>query len=86
MFLLSETGRLSGVLPAQRPRAGSVAANVGKFAWGSNLALVFEAVQSRPSTTFPEVGMTIENIILAVLVDGFVSLILQIGDIDKITR
>ena len=25
-----------------------------KFAWGSNLALVFEAVQSRPSTTFPE--------------------------------
>ena len=28
--------------------------HLGKFAWGSNLALVFEAVQSRPSTTFPE--------------------------------
>ena len=29
--------------------------------------------------------MTIENNILEVLVEGFVSLILQIGDIDKIT-
>ena len=28
--------------------------HLGKFAWGSNLALVFEAMQSRPSTTFPE--------------------------------
>ena len=28
--------------------------HLGKFAWGSNLALVFEAVQSRPPTTFPE--------------------------------
>ena len=28
--------------------------HLGKFTWGSNLALVFEAVQSRPSTTFPE--------------------------------
>ena len=28
--------------------------HLGKFAWGSNLALVFEAVQSRPLTTFPE--------------------------------
>ena len=26
MFLLSETGRFSGVLPAQRPHAGPVAA------------------------------------------------------------
>ena len=28
--------------------------HLGKFAWGANLALVFEAVQSRPSITFPE--------------------------------
>ena len=34
---------------------------------------------------FPKVGMTIENNILEVLVGGFVSPILQIGDIDKIT-
>ena len=34
---------------------------------------------------FSKVGMTIENNILEVLVQGFVSLILQIGDIDKIT-
>ena len=34
---------------------------------------------------FPNVGMTIENDILEVLVEGFVSSILQNGDIDKIT-
>ena len=34
---------------------------------------------------FPKVGMTIENNILEVLVEGFVSPILQNGDIDKIT-
>ena len=34
---------------------------------------------------FPKVGMTIENNILEALVKGFVSPILQIGDIDKIT-
>ena len=34
---------------------------------------------------FPEVGMTIKNNILEVLVEGFVSPILQNGDIDKIT-
>ena len=34
---------------------------------------------------FPKVGMTIENNILEVLVEGFVYLILQIGDINKIT-
>ena len=35
---------------------------------------------------FPKVGMAIENNILEVLVEGFVSPILQIGDIDKITK
>ena len=38
--------------PALACRSGG--RHLGKFAWGSNLALVFEAVQSRPSTTFPE--------------------------------
>ena len=38
--------------PASACRSGG--RHLGKFAWGSNLALVFEAVQSRPSTTFPE--------------------------------
>ena len=38
--------------PASACRSGG--SHLGKFAWGSNLALVFEAVQSRPSTTFPE--------------------------------
>ena len=41
---------------ASRPASAcwSGGRHLGKFAWGSNLALVFEAVQSRPSTTFPE--------------------------------
>ena len=41
---------------ASRPASAcrSRSRHLGKFAWGSNLALVFEAVQSRPSTTFPE--------------------------------
>ena len=41
---------------ASRPASAcrSDGRHLGKFAWGSNLALVFEAVQSRPSTTFPE--------------------------------
>ena len=69
--------------PASACRSGG--RHLGKFAWGSNLAWVFEAVQSRPSTTFPESWMTIENNILEVLVQGFVSPIFQIGDIDKIT-
>ena len=38
--------------PASACRSGG--SRLGKFAWGSNLALVFEAMQSRPSTTFPE--------------------------------
>ena len=38
--------------PASACRFGG--RHLGKLAWGSNLALVFEAVQSRPSTTFPE--------------------------------
>ena len=38
--------------PASACRSGG--RHLGKFAWGSNLAWVFEAVQSRPSTTFPE--------------------------------
>ena len=38
--------------PASGCRSGG--RHLGKFAWGSNLASVFEAVQSRPSTTFPE--------------------------------
>ena len=42
-------------------------------------------MQSRPPATFPKVGMTIENNILEVLVDGFVSPILQMGEKDKIT-
>ena len=57
MFPLSETGRFSGVLPAQRlhwSACRSGGRHLGKFAWGSNLALVFEVMQSRPSTTFPE--------------------------------
>ena len=56
MFPPSETGRFSGVLPTQRLRAGPVAATLEKVAWGSNfnLAFVFNAVQSRPSTTFTE--------------------------------
>ena len=41
-----------GSRPASAYRSGS--RHLGKFAWGSNLALVFDAVQSRPSTTFPE--------------------------------
>ena len=40
------------VCPASACRSGG--RHLGKFAWGSNFALVFEAVQSRPSTTFPE--------------------------------
>ena len=42
--------------PPSRPASAcrSSGRHLGKFAWGSNLALVFEAVQSRPSTTFPE--------------------------------
>ena len=56
MFPQSETDKLSGVLPATAPasacRSGSH--NLGKFVRGSNLALVFEAVQSRPMATFPE--------------------------------
>ena len=56
MFPLSETGRFSGVHCASRPASAcrSGGRHLGKFTWGSNLALVFEAVQSRPSTTFPE--------------------------------
>ena len=38
--------------PSVRCRSGG--RHLGKCAWGSNLALVFEAVQSTPSTTFPE--------------------------------
>ena len=54
----------------------------------AGLALVFEAVQSTGQglrQLFLKVGMTIENNILEVFVEGFVSLIFQIGDIDKIT-
>ena len=58
--------------------------HLGKFAWGSNLALFFEALQSRPSMTFTESWHDYWNNILEVLVEGFVSPILQIGDIDKI--
>ena len=49
----SETGRFSGVLPAQRPHAGPVAATLENWQLEdqTKLALVFEAVQSRP---FPE--------------------------------
>ena len=42
------------VFPAQCLRAGWAAAILKKFSRGSNLVLVFEAVQSRLSTTFPE--------------------------------
>ena len=38
--------------PVSACRSGG--GHLGKFVWGSNLALVFEAVQSRPMTTFPE--------------------------------
>ena len=38
--------------PASTCRSGGH--HLGKFAWGSNLALVFEAVHSRPSATFPD--------------------------------
>ena len=53
MFLLSETRRFRC---ASRPASAcrSSGCHLGKFVWGSNLVLVFEAVQSRPSTTFPE--------------------------------
>ena len=55
MFLLSESDKLSGVLRTQhRSTCRLGGSHLGKFGRGSNLALVLEAVQSRPMTIFPE--------------------------------
>ena len=66
--------------PAWRSRGS----HLGKFAWASNLALVLEAMQSRPVTTFPENCHDYSEH-LEVLPNGFVSPVFQSGDIDKIT-
>ena len=115
MFPLSETGRFSCVLPAQRQLArniwrtrGSKTPRTPRLVTGGfiNLSVsvqgpvagILENLLEDPTKLwflrlcsqglwqlFPKVGMTIENNILEVLVEGFVSLVLQIGDIDKIT-
>ena len=66
--------------PAPTCRSGG--RHLGKFVWGFSLALVFEAMQSRPMTTsiFPKVGMTIQN---KILLNGLVSLVLQNGEKEK---
>ena len=78
MFPLSETEKSSGVFPAQHPWAGWAAILENLL---TDLALGFEAVQSRPMTTFPKDW---HDNILEVLPHGFVSPVLQSGDIDKI--
>ena len=45
MFGLSETGKFTGMFPAQRMEAGRAAAILKILIKDSNLALVFEAVQ-----------------------------------------
>ena len=50
MFALSETDKFFGVSCI----ASACRSHLEKFARGSNLALFFEAVQSRSWTTFPE--------------------------------
>ena len=85
MFSLSETGRFSGVLPAQRPRAGPVAAILENLLERIQLNFGFLRPCSQGfRQLFPKVGMTIENNILEVLVYGFVSPILQNGDIGRV--
>ena len=85
MFPLSETGRFSGVLPTQCPRAGLVATILKKFAWGSNLALVFEVGQPKPLTTFPESWHDYWKQYFSSFGQEICLPIIQIGDIDKIT-
>ena len=84
MFPLWETGRFSGVLPAQHPCAGPVAAILANLLEDPIYLWFLRPCSQGLQQLFPKVGMTIENNILEVLVEGFVSLILQIGDIDKI--
>ena len=72
MFPQSETGRFSGVLLTQRPPVRL------QVRWSPSWKICL-----RIQLSFGL--LTIENNILEVLVEGFVSPILQIGDIDKIT-
>ena len=84
MFSLSETGRFSGVLPAQSPRAGPVATILENLLEDPTLLWFLRPCSEGLRQLFPKVGMTIENNILKVLAEGFVSPILQNGDIGKI--
>ena len=85
MFPLSDTGRFSGVLPAQCPRAGPVATILENLLEDPTQLWFLRLCSEGLRQLFSKVHMTIENKILEVLVNGFVSSILQIGDIDKIT-
>ena len=85
MFPQSETGRFSGVLPAQRPRAGPVATILENLLEDPTWLWFLRPCSRGLRQLFPKVGMTIENNILEVLDEGLVSLIPQIGAIDKIT-
>ena len=87
MFPLSETGIFSGVLPAQHPSvqvwwlpSWKICLRNEDTTWLWFLRPCSQGLRQ----LFLKVGVTIENNILEVSVDGFVSLILQYGDIDKI--
>ena len=85
MFPSSETGRFSGVFPAQRPRAGPVAAILENLLEDPTWLWFLRPCSRGLRQLFLKVGMTVENNILEVLDEGFVSPVPQIGDIDKIT-
>ena len=84
MFPPSESGRFSGVLPAQRPCAGPVAAILENLLEDPTWLWFLRPCSRGIRQLFPKVGMAVENNILEVLDEGFVSRIPQIGDIDKI--
>ena len=85
MFPLWETGRFSVVFPAQRPCASQVATILENLLEDPTELWFLRLCNQGLWQLFPKVGMTIQNNILEVLPDGFVSPILQIGDMDKIT-
>ena len=79
------SGRFSAVLPAQHPCAGPVAAILENLLEDPTWLWFLRPCSQGLWQLFPKVGMTIEINILEVLVDRFVSPILQNRDINKIT-
>ena len=73
MFPLSETGRFSGVLPAQRLHAGPVAAILENLLVDPTSLWFLRPCSQGLRQLFPKVATTIENDIIKVLVEGFVS-------------